>query len=100
MSPRPSIEKGIILLPSSSALGNSNLIGASKDFAYTTTGSQRAQHGTAQHSTAWHSTAQQVAPPHHLNHDRRAKRGKQANNFCTLSGFALFWVSNCGLLLL
>ncbi len=33
MSPRPSMEKGVILLPSSRALGNSSLMGASNDLA-------------------------------------------------------------------
>ena len=104
MSPKPSIEKGIVLLPSSSALGNSNLIGASKDFACTTTGSQGAQHGKAQHSTAWHSTAQQATTPHHSNHDRRAEQqtGEYKENIQTT--FApcrdLHFVSKGGLLLL
>ena len=33
MSPRPSMEKGVEVSPSSRALGNNNLMGASKDFA-------------------------------------------------------------------
>ena len=35
ISPRPSMEKGVEVSPSSRALGNNSLIGASKDFACT-----------------------------------------------------------------
>ena len=74
ISPRPSIEKGAVLLPSSRALGNNNLMGASKDLACTAALPHAAgdkcctvaavtycgtvQQGTAQHSTAERSMAQ------------------------------------------